>query len=116
MSAPRDPSGRLERLTPERLSEAPERAALAALRAVLEITERSLLSANPELLDETWPTQRGRSHFPSLRAAHRILARGYALEREIEGSRGLRKLMRAVTGADAPKAPAIPADVPAAAH
>jgi hypothetical protein len=58
-----------------RLSEAPERAALAALRAVLEITERSLLSANPELLEETWSTQRGRSHFPSLRAAHRILAR-----------------------------------------
>ncbi len=83
MSAPRDPSGRLERLTPERLSEAPERAALAALRAVLEITERALLCANPELLDETWPAQRGRSHFPSLRAAHRILARGYALEREI---------------------------------
>jgi len=83
MNAPRDPSGRLERLTPERLSEAPERAALAALRAVLEITERALLCANPELLDETWPAQRGRSHFPSLRAAHRILARGYALEREI---------------------------------
>jgi len=83
MSAPRDPSGRLERLTPERLSEAPERAALAALRAVLEITERALLCANPELLDDTWPAQRGRSHYPSLRAAHRILARGYALEREI---------------------------------
>jgi len=44
-----------------------------------------LLSANPELLDETWSTQCGRSHFPSLRAAHRILvlARGCALDREI---------------------------------
>lgn len=83
MSGREDPSRRLERLTPERLSEAPERAALAALRAVLEISERALLSANPELLDETWPAQRGRSHYPSLRAAHRILARGYALEREI---------------------------------
>lgn len=83
MSGREDPSRRLERLTPERLSEAPERAALAALRAVLEISERALLSANPELLDETWSTQRGRSHYPSLRAAHRILARGYALEREI---------------------------------
>lgn len=83
MSAGDDPSQRLERLTPERLSEAPERAALAALRAVLEITQRALLSANPELLDESWSTQRGRSYFPSLRAAHRILGRGYALEREI---------------------------------
>jgi hypothetical protein len=46
-------------------------------------TTGSTLSANPELLDETWSTQRGRSYFPSLRAAHRILARGYALEREI---------------------------------
>jgi hypothetical protein len=78
-----DPSERLTRLTPERLSEAPERAALAALRAVLEITERALLCANPELLDENWHAQHGRSHFASLRAAHRIMARGYALEREI---------------------------------
>jgi hypothetical protein len=54
-----------------------------AARATQEITERALLCANPELLDETWPAQRGRSHFPSLRAAHRILARGHALEREI---------------------------------
>jgi hypothetical protein len=50
---------------------------------VLEITERALLCANPELLDENWHAQRGRSHFASLRAAHRIMARGYALEREI---------------------------------
>jgi hypothetical protein len=40
---------------------------------VLEISERALLCVNPELLDETWTTQRGRSHFRSLRAAHRIL-------------------------------------------
>jgi hypothetical protein len=59
-----DPSERLTRLTPERLSEAPERAALAALRAVLEISERALLCANPELLDESWPAQRGRSEPP----------------------------------------------------
>ena len=78
-----DPTERLARLTPERLSQAPERAALAALRAVLEITERALLCANPELLDESWPTQRGRAHFRSLRAAHRIMKRGWALEREI---------------------------------
>lgn len=78
-----DPTERLARLTPERLSQAPERAALAALRAVLEITERALLCANPELLDESWPTHRGRAHFRSLRAAHRIMKRGWALEREM---------------------------------
>ena len=78
-----DPAERLMRLTPERLSEAPERAALAALRAVLEITERALLCANPELLEEGWITQRGRTYFRSLRAAHRIMKRGWALEREI---------------------------------
>lgn len=84
MSAHNDPSERLERLTLERLSEAPERAALAALRAVLEITERALLCANPELLDESWPRLRGKPYYRSLRSAHRILARGYALQREIE--------------------------------
>jgi len=39
-----DPSRRLERLTPERLSEAPEQAVVATLRALLEISERALLA------------------------------------------------------------------------
>ena len=83
MNSPRD-SGAIEtRLTPEMLAEAPERATVEALRAVLDVTVLALIAANPELLDDGWSAMPERAKIPCLRVAHRILGHGHALRREL---------------------------------
>lgn len=84
MKAPLNPRELSPRLTPRKLSEAPERGPLEALRAVLDITDVALVTANPELLDDGWSAMPERGHIAFVRAAHKILMRGHALRQELD--------------------------------
>lgn len=81
---PRAVSSRVTRVTFQMLSEGPERASIETLRTVLDITSVALLAANPDLLDDGWPSMPERGHLAVVRIASRILRRGDALRTELK--------------------------------
>jgi hypothetical protein len=70
-------------LTPAVLVEAPERAAVAMLRAVLDVTVHALLAVHPDLLDEDWPDPEEPPP-PQSWIAHLILTHAHALRQELD--------------------------------
>lgn len=70
-------------LTPAILVEAPERAAVEMLRAVLDITVHALLAVHPDLLDEDWPDPQ-EPPLPQSWIAYLILTHAHTLRRELD--------------------------------
>jgi hypothetical protein len=70
-------------LTPTVLMEAPELAALAMLRRILDITVQALLAVHPDLLDAHWPDPQEPPTAQSW-IAHLILTHVHLLQQDLD--------------------------------
>ncbi|MBK8410580.1 MAG: hypothetical protein IPL19_21750 [Sandaracinaceae bacterium] len=81
---PRTTTTRPPYVTPQQLSEEPERAIMVTLRGVLDVTTLAPVAAHPLLLADDWPSMPDRPYVPLLRLAHRILTQADALRGELD--------------------------------